>query len=485
MGFSTTSEVAAMYAPEALSFVNDVHSGLNVTCMNSIVTPRNVDELRAAIAAAAQDGLAVSICGARHAMGGQQFAAGAVLLDMRLMDRVLAFDQHAGLIEAEAGIMWPALIDFMETAGDPDGPRWSIRQKQTGADRLTLGGCLAANVHGRGLAMGPFINDVEAFTLLDANGNLLHCSRSENARLFALAIGGYGLFGVIVSVTLRLMPRQKMRRDVVLLDIDALMPAFASRKLDGYLYGDFQFAIDPDSTQFMRRGVFSCYCPVDPATPMGTADKALSDADWRELLTLAHTDKGRAFDCYASHYLATHGQVAWSDRLQQSTYLDGYHGEIDSVLGHVGSEVIGELYVPRASLPGFMRAAAADLRAHRVNLIYGTIRLIEADHDSFMPWARQDCACVIFNLHTAHTPEGVAATDAAFQRLISLAIARGGSFYLTYSRAATAVQVQACYPQFTHMLAWKRHFDPQERFQSDWYRHYRDLFAQVRLEHAA
>ena len=457
--------------------VNDVHSALNATSVAAIVTPRSVAGIAAAIAAGAARAQPIAICGGRHAMGGQQFGEGALLLDMREMDRVLAFDAVKGLVEVEAGIAWPALIDFLEAAPAGSGPRWSIRQKQTGADTLTLGGCLSSNVHGRGLCMAPFIGDVEAFTLVDAEGALRQCSRTHNAELFGLAIGGYGLFGVIASVTLRLAPRRKMRRDVAVLDLDDLMAAFDARIKTGYVYGDFQFAIDAASPHFLHRGVFSCYVPVDDATPMGSGERALSDADWRRLLTLAHTHKSRAFDSYAEHYLATDGQLYWSDRLQQSTYLDGYHHEIDGMLGHCGSELIGEIYVPRARLADFMRAAAADFRAHAVDLIYGTVRLIERDTESFLPWAKQAYACVIFNLHTPHTAEGVAATTQAFGRLIDLAIARGGSYYLTYAKAADAEQLRACHPNFDAFLAWKRRFDPQQRFQSNWYRHYRDLCA--------
>jgi hypothetical protein len=79
---------------------------------------------------------------------------------------------------------------------------------------------------------------------------------------------------------------------------------------------------------------------------------------------------------------------------------------------------------------------------------------------------------VIFNLHTVHTPAGIAHTAAAFQRLIDMVIARGGSYFLTYHRWARPDQVAACYPQFSDFIAAKRRHDPDERFQSDWYRHY-------------
>jgi FAD/FMN-containing dehydrogenase len=465
----------------AFLLVNDVHSSLNPTRVAEIVAPGSIADICETIGIAAARGMPIAICGGRHAMGGQQFGDAALLLDMRHMDRVLAFDDANGLVEVEAGIQWPALIDYLEQAGG----RWSIRQKQTGADTLSLGGCLSSNVHGRGLKMQPFITDVEAFTLIDAQGVLHLCSREREPQLFALAIGGYGLFGVIASVTLRLAPRRKMRRDVTVIHLDDLLSGFDQRIKAGYEYGDFQFAIDPQSDDFLQFGVFSCYLPVPQDTPMGDSDKHLSEQDWRALLRLAHTHKTAAFDCYAEHYLASDGQVYWSDRLQQSTYLAGYHHDIDTALGHCGSEMIGEIYVPRARLVDFMHDAAADFRQHGVDLIYGTVRLIERDTESFMPWAKQDYVCIIFNLHTPHTADGIEATSRAFRRLIDMAIARGGSYYLTYSKAATARQVRHCHPQFEQFLAWKRRLDPQQRFQSNWYRHYRDLFVATDKAQAA
>lgn len=456
--------------------VNDVHSGLNPSRVERIVAPESIEDIQAALACASARQQSVAICGGRHAMGGQQFGEGALLLDMRSMDRVLMFDRANGLIAVEAGMQWPALIDYLES--DLAEPKWSIRQKQTGADTLSLGGCLSANVHGRGLRMQPFIADVESFMLVDADGRLQSCNRQENAHLFRLAIGGCGLFGVIASVTLRLMRRRKMRRDVVLLALDGLMDAFAQRITAGYAYGDFQFAIDPQSSGFMQQGVFSCYCPVPDDSPLCEEARNLTEQDWRDLLALAHCDKAAAFDCYARHYLATHGQVYWSDRLQQSVYLNGYHEEIDARLGHEGSEMIGEIYVPHERLVDFMRAAAEDFRIHQVDLIYGTIRLIRRDQESFLPWARRDYACIIFNLHTPHSAAGIEATAQAFRRLIDMAIARDGSYYLTYHRYADRRQMAACYPGFAEFLQWKRLLDPDERFTSNWYRHCRNLFAE-------
>src|SRR5205823_12435320 len=111
-----------------------------------------------------------------------------------------------------------------------------------------------------------------------ARGNLLNCSRSENTELFHLAIGGYGLFGVIYSVTLRLVPRRKLERVVEVRNIDGLIGAFDERIRHGFLYGDFQYAIDDKSPDFLRRGVFSCYRPVTDEREVPALQHELNEA---------------------------------------------------------------------------------------------------------------------------------------------------------------------------------------------------------------
>jgi FAD/FMN-containing dehydrogenase len=403
-------------------------------------------------------------------MGGQQFLEGGVLLDTRRLRRVLSFDPEAGRIEVEAGIQWPELLSVLrEHPGS-----WAFAQKQTGADRMSLGGSISANAHGRGLDRPPLVADVESLTLLDPEGELRRCSRDEDGELFALTIGGYGLFGLIYSVELRLVPRETLERVVEVITVPELTPAFESRIAEGYTYGDFQFSTDERSDDFLMRGVFSCYRPVAADTPKPESQRVLSPEDWQRLLYLAHVDKAAAYEAYVAHYLATSGQLYDSDAHQLADYADGYHLVLDEALGaeHPASEVITEIYVPRPRLRDFLEEAAADFRSHQVNLIYGTIRLIRRDEETFLPWARDDYACVIFNLHTVHTPEGERHSADAFRRLIDMAIDRAGSYYLTYHRHANREQVEACHPRFEELLARKASHDPGSLFDSDWHRHH-------------
>jgi FAD/FMN-containing dehydrogenase len=295
--------------------------------------------------------------------------------------------------------------------------------------------------------------------------------------LFRIAIGGYGLFGLIDSVTLRLVPRKKLRRVVEIIRSDDLTRRFEERIAQEFLYGDFQFSVDEKSPDFLQRGVFSCYQPIDEHEPIA-AKKELRDADWLDLLRLAYIDREKAFKRYGDYYLSTNGQPYWSDTNQLSAYLPNYAQKLrEQIGGDESSLIITEIYVPRGDLPGFLAQAADLLRSNRTIVIYGTVRLIEKDEESFLAWAKQPYACVIFNLLTLHTAAGIEASATSFRGLIDLAITRGGSYYLTYHKFARPDQVMACYPQFKQFLELKRKYDPNERFQSDWYRYYRNLFA--------
>lgn len=445
--------------------VNDVHSQLNETWVSQIVKPRSIEELRDAV----RGNPKVSIAAGRHAMGGQQFGTNTTLIDMNGMTRVLS--QGDGIIEVEAGIQWPELIAATR------GTQWGIRQKQTGADRLSIGGALAANVHGRGLTMKPFVADVESFTLVDTDGELVECSRTRNGELFTRVIGGYGLFGVVAAVKLRLSPRRKVQRVVEVQEIEHVIRAFDQRIADGYLYGDFQFSINEASENFLRKGVFSCYRPVSDDTPVPAAQAELAPEDWIKLLYLAHADKEQAYERYVGYYLSTSGQVYWSDEHQLSFYPDDYHRSLEPLLQAArSSEMITELYVPRERLADFMLAAREELRRRRESVVYGTVRLIERDDETFLPWAKQSYACVIFNLHVEHGKGGEQNAADSFRALIDLALARDGSYYLTYHRWAHRAQVEAAYPQFETFLREKRRLDRRGRFFSDWYQHHRAIF---------
>jgi len=480
------SALAGSMAAPALASgqsVNDLHSGLNPTRVSEIVRPQSKAQLIKLVQNAIKTGRSFSICGARHAGGGQQFLENHLLLDCTAFNQVLNLDTQKGLLTVDPGARWQDLLtwlhgDYLQEVNRDPGP-WTIRQRPTGTDSLTIGGTVSCNAHGQGLNFKPLIDDIESFSIIAADGKEISVSRSgEHHDLFPLVIGGYGLFGLLTSVTLRLVPTAKYQCQAQPITINDIPAWHAEAIASGCQYGSVQICIDESSNDFLLAGVANKFVEKPRELPSSTRPP-LSSKDWTTLVTTAHTDKSAAWRQFSNSQLTANKAVDWGFRWHSSPYFAGYHRAVDKQLKTAAetSEVLTEVYVPMDSLPQFMTLVAADCRANATNIVYSTVRFIAQDRESFLPWAKGSFACVIFNLHTGHRAKEIESVAKALRLIISRAEQLQGSYYLTYHRFAEKSQVLSCYPQFPRMLAEKLKRDPHEVFQSDWYRHYKKMFS--------
>jgi len=142
-----------------------------------------------------------------------------------LADRVLAFDPDRDVLRAEAGFSLDALYRLLL-------PRGYFTPVTPGTRFVTLGGMVAADVHGKNHHReGCFGEHVLALTLRVADGRLLDCSPTEHAELFFATIGGMGLTGHILDVTFRLarVPSPWIVQETLKIrDIDHFIDALAS-----------------------------------------------------------------------------------------------------------------------------------------------------------------------------------------------------------------------------------------------------------------
>ena len=114
------------------------------------------------------------------------------------LNKFISFDRINGIIECESGVL---LSDILEVTV----PQGYFLHVTPGTKFVSVGGAIASDVHGKNHhAEGCFSEFVLSFSLMKENGEVITCSREENADVFWSTIGGMGLTGIITSASIKL-----------------------------------------------------------------------------------------------------------------------------------------------------------------------------------------------------------------------------------------------------------------------------------------
>ncbi len=162
------------------------------------IQAHTAEEVRQAFKLARDMGLTLAARGAGRSYNDAALNGGQIILDLTCMNRILAWDKESGLVTCEPGVTLEGLWHTVE----PDG-WWP--PVVSGTMKTTLGGCLAANIHGKNnFQMGPIGEHFLEFTALLPTGAELTCSPMKNSDLFYALIGGLGMLGIITSMTMQM-----------------------------------------------------------------------------------------------------------------------------------------------------------------------------------------------------------------------------------------------------------------------------------------
>ncbi|HWB08570.1 MAG TPA: FAD-binding oxidoreductase [Pirellulales bacterium] len=193
----------------------------NVAAQRSpVYRPERLDDLRDIVQ---NCGSTLISRGLGRSYGDAAINAEGVVSQVRL-NRFLEFDDEQSIVSCEAGVTFDDLLRV-------GLPRGFFPAVTPGTKHITVGGAIAADVHGKNHHVdGSFADCLLDFHLLTASGELLICSRTENARAFWATLGGMGLTGAIVEARFRLLPVTSPFLSVdyeKTTDLDATLEAFA------------------------------------------------------------------------------------------------------------------------------------------------------------------------------------------------------------------------------------------------------------------
>ena len=172
--------------------------GLSTSSAGYVFRPSTVDGIREVLRIAKASGRSVGFRGAGRSYGDASLNTENIVLDTSRMNRILEWDPETGIIDLEPGASIADLWQYIL----PDG-WWP--PVVPGTMFPTIAGCASMNIHGKNnFCVGSLGEHILEFDLMTASGSILHCSRTENPRVFHAAIGGFGMLGCFVRVRLQM-----------------------------------------------------------------------------------------------------------------------------------------------------------------------------------------------------------------------------------------------------------------------------------------
>lgn len=448
--------------PAAEGHIDDA-SRLNDTAVREVwaipaETAAAEAQLAELLARARAEKLPVSIAGARHSMGGHTIAPDGIVIDMRPL-KAMKLDEAREVLWVQAGATWDDVIPFLDARGR------SVIVMQSNSS-FSVGGSLSVNCHGWQRGLPPIASTVESFRLMKADGEIVRCSRDENADLFELALGGYGLFGVILDAELRVTDNARMRRVQREFEVDEKFSAFdqalRAEPEATMLYGRLNIAPD----RFLEDIVMVSYVPEDGEIPVlapreapvlrrtifrGSDDDYGKQLRWRaETLLLPRVS--RAF--YSRNELLYEGVEVYQNRSAATT------------------DILHEYFVPQKDVARFLAELRRIIPRYHGNLLNVTVRQVETDRDTLLHYAHRPMFAFVMLFLQDRTAEGEDAMRLMTREMIDAAIACDGRYYLPYRLHATQEQFEAAYPMADSFFTRKRRFDPDETFQNVFYQTY-------------
>ncbi len=120
------------------------------------------------------------------------------ILQTRRLNKMLSFDEATGTLCCQSGVLLSEILDVFV-------PRGWFLPVTPGTKFITVGGAIAADVHGKNHHLdGSFGQHMLSLEVMRADGSMVECSPAKNASFFQITVGGMGLTGIILSATFRL-----------------------------------------------------------------------------------------------------------------------------------------------------------------------------------------------------------------------------------------------------------------------------------------
>jgi FAD/FMN-containing dehydrogenase len=455
--------------------INDA-SCLNRTAVYGVVKVTTVEDIKNALAYARANNLKITIAGVRHSMGGQAFYKNALVLDMRTFNK-MALDEANQVLTVQSGATWHAIQSFLH-------PKLAVKAMQS-TDIFTVGGSIAVNAHGMDHQVGALGRTIRAMRVLLPDGVVRTVSRAENAELFNLIVGGYGLFGIVLDVDLDVVDNAIYTTRRRIIDYKQFPAVFAKELSSNTQLGLFYGHLSTASQSLLQEMILYTY-----------EETAVAGAQFPALAEVGNT-KLRRFVLNFSKLGDVPMRIKWlaekyiEPRMEACTVVsrnqamkDGeacfvsrnepMHDSVKYLKNNLPNEtdILQEYFIPREQFVAFVDGLRHIVTQRDVNLINASVRVVHKE-DNFLNYAPRDAFSIVLYINQSSDAAGNAKMQQVTSELIDLSTRLGGRFFLPYQLHYSRQQLLAAYPELDAFFAAKRRYDPDELLTNTFYEKYR------------
>ena len=396
-----------------------------------------VKQIREVLGKAKSQGLKVSISGARHSMGGQTIYPDGFQINMLPLNG-MTIDEEKQILRVQSGARWAEILPYLDRRG------YSVSVMQSN-NSFSVGGSISVNCHGWQPGRPPIASTVLGIRLLTADGKVLRCTRNKNQELFALALGGYGLFGVILDVDLRVVRNDLYKMEQVVIPVADYVATYKQKVVKaqdiGMAYG--RLCVVPDE-RFLREAVLAVFKRTT------SKDNKIPPLEDPGLLSLKRaifrgsegSDYGKKFRWQAETKLQQHAIGKFFSRNQ----LQNEGVEVLQNRSADRTDILHEYFVPPKQFIPFLDRLREIIPKHQADLLNITIREVRKDEDTYLRYARSDVFAFVILFSQPRTPEGDASMERMTREIIDAVLDLGGCYYLPYRLHATKEQFNRSFP---------------------------------------
>lgn len=448
-------------------YTNDA-SGLSLTKVDSIIdVPKSkveiIKQLKEILAYSKAKNIPISIAGAKHSMGGHTMYPNGIVLNM-LPYKEMEIDTINNILTIGSGALWEDALNYL------DNFHKSIAVMQAFSS-FSVGGSLSVNGHGWQKNSPPISSSVISFTLMNYNGEILNCSRIENPELFSLVLGGYGLFGIILDVKLKVVENENLNFKLYKLKSSEYLTYFkryASKNKDVKLvFGRLNIS----SKNFLENATLNVFTSanvplIKKLTPPNKKSTELKRLVFRNSVD---SEYGKRLRWDLETIV---GEFSGNDYFTRNELLNDNVKLIENKDTST-TDILQEYFIPERYFDQFIKEIKNVLPNKYIDLLNITIRDVYKDTDSYLNYAKENVFGFVFLFNQKKTDRDEEEMKKMTKQLVEMAIRMEGTYYLPYRLHIDKETFRTVYPQGEEFFRLKLKYDPNELFKNKFYDYYK------------